>query len=51
MDGARIARVAVNDALIQFSTLEEAEKRRALSLWEKRWSEFVRELVRAEGMD
>jgi len=34
---------------IEFSTLEEAEKRRALSLWEKRWSEFVRELVRANS--
>jgi hypothetical protein len=31
--------------LFQFSTLEGTEKNRALSLWEKRWHEFVERLV------
>ncbi|KAI0306408.1 adenosine deaminase-like growth [Multifurca ochricompacta] len=30
---------------IEFSTLEKTEKRRALSLWEKRWYKFVDNLV------
>jgi len=30
---------------IEFSTLEGTEKVRALSMWEKRWDEFVEELV------
>ncbi|KAI9458273.1 hypothetical protein F5148DRAFT_330562 [Russula earlei] len=35
---------------IKFSTLEEAEKRRATSVWEKRWTEFVEELGNGRGL-
>jgi len=34
---------------LQFSTLEDTEKKRALSLWEKRWYEFVEGLVKEFG--
>ncbi|KAH9165420.1 hypothetical protein EDB89DRAFT_2116089 [Lactarius sanguifluus] len=35
---------------IEFSTLETEEKARAASLWEKRWHEFVDDLVNKSGI-
>jgi len=35
---------------IEFSTLESEEKIRASSMWEKRWYEFVDDLVNKSGI-